>query len=362
MRRTLVVSLTQALKGVGLTLFPIIFISLFAWATAGSTSGNTADPMRAAAWFWTAAHLVPFKLLTTSNQIAGQLSLLPMGALIFPVWAIRKSFALVREVAPKESGGRLLYSVFYATVATGLSLASRSSGISSSWYLSSLFTFLIAFCATLDFSNFAHSSVKLGAYIFLAMWGVAAIATSLSLFSHWKLMVNLTTVNSPGIVGGVLLLFLQILYLPNAAFAALSYLVGAGFTLGLGTVVSPTHFTLTGIPAVPLLSAMPTGKHPLILLGFLSLLIFATLIYVFIRNQKSTFKGRSHESFRTFLILAAVLTGMAYFSSGELLTPVMAHTGTIWLVFGIYLLSAFAAVMVLFLYIPRLFSIVGSRG
>ena len=56
MLRILLVTLQQALRSIVLTLFPISFIALVAWATAGSETGNTADPIRAAIWLWLGAH------------------------------------------------------------------------------------------------------------------------------------------------------------------------------------------------------------------------------------------------------------------------------------------------------------------
>ena len=49
-QRVLSVSFTQILRVLALLLLPLAFISLIAWATAGSTSGNTSDPIRAAIW------------------------------------------------------------------------------------------------------------------------------------------------------------------------------------------------------------------------------------------------------------------------------------------------------------------------
>mgnify|MGYP003338747930 CR=1 FL=1 len=44
----LLVSFKQAVRSTTLIILPLSFISLVAWATAGSSTGNTADPLRAA--------------------------------------------------------------------------------------------------------------------------------------------------------------------------------------------------------------------------------------------------------------------------------------------------------------------------
>jgi hypothetical protein len=48
-----------------------------------------------------------------------------------------------------------------------------------------------------------------------------------------------------------------LLFVPNAALLAGSYLLGPGFAVGTGTVVSPTAVMLGPVPAFPLLAALP---------------------------------------------------------------------------------------------------------
>ena len=79
--RNFYVTLQQAIRSILIIIFPIAFITLFAWATAGSTYGTTSDPMRAAVWLWLGAHLTPFNIL--SNEVNGYLAYLPIGAVIF---------------------------------------------------------------------------------------------------------------------------------------------------------------------------------------------------------------------------------------------------------------------------------------
>ena len=76
--RRLYVTLQQVIRSILIVLFPLAFITLFAWATAGSTYGTTSDPMRAAVWLWLGAHLAPFNIV--SNEVTGYLSYLPIGA------------------------------------------------------------------------------------------------------------------------------------------------------------------------------------------------------------------------------------------------------------------------------------------
>lgn len=67
----------------------------------------------------------------------------------------------------------------------------------------------------------------------------------------------------PGTAGGIVLLLLQLAWLPNLVLWCGSWALGAGFGVGTGTLVSPAH-NLTGmLPAIPVLGAIgPNGPGP----------------------------------------------------------------------------------------------------
>jgi len=64
-----------------------------------------------------------------------------------------------------------------------------------------------------------------------------------------------------GPVGTVLLVLLQIGYVPNAVIWGMAFAIGPGFAFGAGTVVAPPGSALGQLPAVPLLAALPPGVH-----------------------------------------------------------------------------------------------------
>jgi len=129
----------------------------------------------------------------------------------------------------------------------------------------------------------------------------------------------------PGWVGGVLLFFISLLYIPNAIIATLSYLPGPGFAVGVGTSISALTHRVAEIPALPLLGALPTGRHPLALLSGVGIAIGGAVIYtVAMRRRNSTFVFSSVVIFASFALLA-------YLSSGELLTQALGTVGvSIW--------------------------------
>ena len=118
MTRVLGAALPQVLRSVAWLLLPTSFIALVAWATAGSATGNTGDPLRAAVWIWIGAHQIPFSLSLPPSGLDGYLSYLPLGALVFPVLAIRSGIERTIERLDNDSSlvgsARAVFAVGYS--------------------------------------------------------------------------------------------------------------------------------------------------------------------------------------------------------------------------------------------------------
>ena len=352
LRRILSISLIQSSKGVALTLFPSAFIALLAWATAGSTSGNTTDPMRAAVWIWLGAHLTPFELSGSLTQSAGYLSVLPLAAILFPMWAVRRTFQRVVEVAPKIRAARIFYVFFYTLITITLALISSTSAIAPMWYYAGLCAGITALVSSFRFNP--RPALAALVYIFAIAWGIGAVVVSISFLAHWSVLHDLSIVIQPGIIGGLLFTALQILYLPNLALAALAYLTGSGLSVGAGTLVTATTFDLQSIPAVPLFAALPTGSHPLLLAGIIFWpLLFLAVFYV-INRVHPDWRSKQKDLLRTFIMGSFFSWELTYFASGELLTPAMKRTGVLpERTFSIAFASATLVALAAF-YIPTL--------
>lgn len=93
MSGVLLVSFKQAVRSITLILLPLSFVSLVAWATAGSSTGNTADPLRAALWFFLIAHHIPLDLSLSNSAISGTFTYFPIGALLIPFWRFEVAIA-----------------------------------------------------------------------------------------------------------------------------------------------------------------------------------------------------------------------------------------------------------------------------
>ena len=354
LQRVLGVTFAQALRSAAVFVLPLAFITLIAWATAGSASGTTSDPIRAAMWIWLAAHHVHFDLALSPSGVAGYLSYLPLGGLLLPILALRAGFKRVVSKLDGDysnlTGARLFFALFYSILTAVIAIFSSSSGVTPLWWMAAIFAFLLA----LGSSLIADRSISLAAPVILALriaailLGFGFLIFAIAFFANFGQATLITQVLAPGIFGSLLLLFLNLLYLPNAAIAALSYVSGAGFAVGAGTHLSPITQDIGQIPALPLLAGLPVYSNKWLLLFSIVIIALGALLgYWTISLQERT-------SWQSFFILIVILALLAYLASGSLITQAMGAMGvSIWqfiLAVGGQLLIGLLA----FKFIPRL--------
>ena len=107
---------------------------------------------------------------------------------------------------------------------------------------------------------------------FLTAMALCATVVAVALVSDARGYAAISGSLGGAAAGGVGLLGLAMLLLPNAAAAVLGLAAGPGFSVGAGTLVSVHGVTLGAVPALPLLAALPdTQAVPL--LAFVSQVI-----------------------------------------------------------------------------------------
>jgi hypothetical protein len=331
MQRVLSVSLSHAIRGAALVLLPFAFIALVAWATAGSATGTTTDPIRGAAWIWLGSHHIPFSLSLPPTGIPGYFSYLPWGAIALPFFAIRTTFNRALDRLKGDfhdaNGVRTIYSIFYTIIVTAIAYLTSSPTVQSQWYLAPIFAFLISITATLTCGPRLPIStpVIIATRIMAIILGFFMIVVGALIFANFAQVKLLTTALQPGIFGGVLLLLLNILYLPNAAIAAASYAAGSGFAVGAGTLVSPWWLHTDQLPVFPLLGILPTHRHPLFIASAIFFVAMGALLAYW------TLDSGIKLLLQTALFLTILLAVVAYLSSGSLMTEEMGAFGvSIW--------------------------------
>ena len=339
MQRVLSVSLSHAIRGAALVLLPFAFIALVAWATAGSATGTTTDPIRGAAWIWLGSHHIPFSLALPPTGIPGYFSYLPWGAIALPFFAIRTTFNRALDRLQGDfhdaNGVRSIYSLFYTIIVTAIAYLTSSPTVQPQWYLAPVFAFFISITATLTCGPRLPISAPavIATRIVAVIVGFFMVMVGILIFTNFAQVKLLTTALQPGIFGGALLLLLNILYLPNAAIALASYAAGSGFAVGAGTLVSPLWLHTDQLPVVPLLGILPTQRHPLLIAAAIFFIAIGALLAYW------TLKSGIQLLFQSGLFLTVLLIILAYLSSGSLMTTEMGAFGvSIWK-FGLVAIS-----------------------
>lgn len=94
-----------------------------------------------------------------------------------------------------------------------------------------------------------------------ASWGiclaVGAMLLALSCYLQRDRIATITDTLNPGVAGGIILLVLQLAYLPNLVIWATAWSLGAGLTLGDGSLLSMGITDVGFLPAIPVLGAVP---------------------------------------------------------------------------------------------------------
>ena len=284
MQRVLSVSLSHVLRSVAFLLLPFSFIALIAWATAGSASGSTTDPIRGAVWIWLGAHHIPFQLSLPPTGLAGYLTYLPIGGVVLPFIAIRSAFNRAVDRLQGDfhdiNAVRIIFASLYMALATALAFLSKSTAVTPQWYLAPVITFLIALIATLTAGYRVNPSrpLRIAARITALILGASLIALSILIFANFSLVKTISISLEPGIFGGassslleysLSYLMQQLLSLPISLELVCSGCRNNRFSMS---------YDLGQIPALPLLGVLPTQKHPWALLGVLLFIALGVLL------------------------------------------------------------------------------------
>ncbi len=352
--RVLGSTLTQVLRSVAVLLLPISFIALLAWATAGSATGNTGDPLRAAMWIWLGAHQIPFSLALPPANAAGFLSYLPLGALVIPVLVVRNGVARVIDRLDGNPStlttARALFALLYTGIGTLFAYFSSTSGVKPLWYLAPVYLLPITLISAASVGRrlVFGQAILYSTRVLSLLLGISSIVFGVLIFINLTTVKSLTVVLEPGIIGGFLLLLLNILYIPNAVIATLSYFSGAGFAIGSDSIISPLSYNLNSIPAFPLLGALPSSSSHYALFAITVIVLSGALLATWTVALNSRVLVQS-------LFACVVITALlGYAGSGALITEAMSAMGVSPWKFTLALSGELIAGALLALYLPRI--------
>jgi hypothetical protein len=219
------------------------------------------------------------------------------------------------------------FTIIYCLIAELLIFVSKTDAIRPVWYSAIAILIPCVYLTTLTVGKKVTLTqpVNFGTRIVALLLAISAIFLSISLFINLSTVKDLITVLRPGIIGGFLLLLINIFYLPNAAVSTMAYLSGTGFGVGSNTLVSPLEHSVAQIPALPILGALPTTEHP----QFLFSIFFFVMAGALLASWTITLNTR--VLWQSYFVSIASVFILTYFSSGSLLTKEMSTVGpSLW--------------------------------
>lgn len=159
-----------------------------------------------------------------------------------------------------------------------------------------------------------------GAVGVLLLAGTAVLV--LGLVTGWDRVVDLNDALRAGTLGTVLLVLVQAAVLPNVLVWSGSYALGAGFSLGNGSVVAPAATSLGVLPGLPVLGALPAeGPGSTLQLWWLVSGAVAGALAAWLALRGSTPRRVDATTLvggLSGVAAALVFTGLAWTTSGDL--------------------------------------------
>ncbi|MGV8876226.1 MAG: DUF6350 family protein [Rhodoglobus sp.] len=122
------------------------------------------------------------------------------------------------------------------------------------------------------------TSLRGGAIAAAGLLMVASLVATVAIASSYAEIIRLYEALHTEVLGGVAVTLGQIALVPNTVLWVAAWLVGPGFLIGTGSLVSPLATALGPIPAIPLLGALPSGEMPFGFVGLLAPIVVGFVV------------------------------------------------------------------------------------
>lgn len=183
--------------------------------------------------------------------------------LVTAIAAVRAGRRAAQTASPVAAWAALL--VTTAAASTGLLIVGTSAAASPVPWQGVAFPVLTVGIASVvglrrgrDGIRPLPGGIRAGLMATAMLLAAASIALTVALFARFADIVGLYESLAAGPAGGLALTGAQMLALPTVVVWAASWLLGAGVTLGTGSVTGPFVGQVGPLPALPLLGAVPT--------------------------------------------------------------------------------------------------------
>jgi hypothetical protein len=274
-------TLASAVAGVAAAatlLAACMVVALIGWyASDAGAHGTTKDALRVGTDAWLMAHGAHLHLAT--GQVAVTLTAVPLGLTVLGLylahrWGRWAAAGSAVEDARSLAVGALVLAGMYGVVALVCAVLAATATATPSlpWsFLGGLLVGLVGGGSGLrgcgrDWRRRVPESLRacvLGAVAAaLLLVAAGAVLATAMLLLDFDTAANLLSRLHVDAAGGLLYTVVVAAVAPNAALLSASYLLGPGFAVGTGTLVSPAVVTLGPVPAFPLLAALPPEGTP----------------------------------------------------------------------------------------------------
>ncbi len=325
---------------------PVLALVLVGWLVDGRAAASPVNAVRFAAAVWLLGHGVP---LGTSS---GSFALVPLGLTALIGWRLFRAGAHSARAIRGGDGAPVLVAAaitfVYGLLGAGTAFAASTSGLTISPIRALLDTAGLAAVASLAgaagqtgaagvvwqrLPDWVRTGLRGGGLAAAGIVASGAVVAGAALALTGDRAVDILRSYHAGVAGIAGMTLLCLLYTPTLSVWSASYLVGPGFSIGVGTAVSPGQVRLGPVPALPLLSGLPTTvASPLVDL-LLGVPVAAGLLAGVLIARRLTMAGWLELLGATGLagVGAGALLGVAGLAAhGALAGGRLAEVGPVW--------------------------------
>lgn len=267
--------------GIGIVLVPL----LVGWASVNHFQATPLDVWQLAVQAWALGHGVPLHV-----DLTGVDTIVPASMSVFDVTLALLGCALVTALLAVRAGRRIaetddspvvggLLVAFVATIVGAVLWTGQSAAVNVEVTLGTV-KILIPFIIGLlsgwkpwrlvsdnnpirqiipeDWRDVVVTAGRITAGSFLGLVVVASLVLTGSIVTGFATEIALYEAIHGEFLGGLVVTAAQLIALPTVLVWTMAWLIGPGFSLGLGTLVTPFSATVGAFPAIPLLGAIPT--------------------------------------------------------------------------------------------------------
>lgn len=282
-----------ALSSVAVGIGASILVSLACWLPDASASGTASVAMRAGVYAFLYAH-------HGGGSLDGmQVGFVPLGMLIAVGWLSWRAGRILADSATP----RIAIASYSACYTAACVVAINFAGIGSTHVavMPTLFACLVVssvLCAASVYrdewsapfreTSFGADAVRAGVAVIAVYLLAGSLLGAGAVIDHADRVMGLSRDVGGGLAGFPIAV-IGVFTVPNAVIDSVAYLVGPGFAVGHGTVVSPLSHSTGVLPAFPLLGALPKGHGAslpvLVLMASTAVLAAAFACRIVLRNR-----------------------------------------------------------------------------